>query len=316
MRVIAVFITLLCLSLGLNAHADDKLPPVVMELIKVSEHVYYVQGAPGAATQNHGFISNAAAIITDDGVILLDTLGSPALAQLFLQKLKKVPDKPVKKVIVSHYHADHIYGLQVFKDLGAEIIAPAGAEEYLNSDNAVTMLEERRKSLAPWVNADTHLVKPDRYVDGNEEINFGGVTLKLIFNGKAHSDGDQSVLVEPDGVLLIGDLIFEGRIPYVGDANTKVWLDRLKEMSQGKLVAMVPGHGPMSKKPQEVIKTTAHYIEFLRDKMGKAVEDMTPFDEAYEATDWGGFIHLPAFAEANRKNAYQVYLSMEQEGMQ
>ena len=50
--------------------------------------------------------------------------------------------------------------------------------------------------------------------------------------------------------------------------------------------------------------------------MGKAVEDMTPFDEAYAATDWGDFIHLPAFEEANRRNAYQVYLSLEQEGMQ
>ncbi|WP_084260469.1 MBL fold metallo-hydrolase [Thiothrix lacustris] len=316
MRAIAAFIAIFCLLLGLNARADDKLPPVVMELIKVSEHVYYVQGAPGAATQNHGFISNAAVIVTDEGVILFDTLGSPALAQLFLQKLKKVTDKPVKKVIVSHYHADHVYGLQVFKDMGAEIIAPAGAEDYLNAENTQTLLEERRTSLAPWVNADTHIVKPDRYVEGNEEINFGGVTLKLIFNGKAHSDGDQSVLVEPDGVLLIGDLIFEGRVPYVGDANTKVWLERLKEMSQSKLTAMIPGHGPMSKKPQEVIKTTAHYIEFLRETMGKAVEDMTPFDEAYEATDWGEFIDMPAFAEANRKNAYQVYLSLEQEGMQ
>ena len=316
MRAIAAFIAIFCLLLGLNARADDKLPPVVMELIKVSEHVYYVQGAPGAATQNHGFISNAAVIVTDEGVILFDTLGSPALAQLFLQKLKKVTDKPVKKVIVSHYHADHVYGLQVFKDMGAEIIAPAGAEDYLNAENTQTLLEERRTSLAPWVNADTHIVKPDRYVEGNEEINFGGVTLKLIFNGKAHSDGDQSVLVEPDGVLLIGDLIFEGRVPYVGDANTKVWLERLKEMSQGKLTAMIPGHGPMSKKPQEVIKTTVHYIEFLRETMGKAVEDMTPFDEAYAATDWGDFIHLPAFEEANRRNAYQVYLSLEQEGMQ
>lgn len=305
----------LLLLAGLNAHADEEFPPVVMELLKVSEHVYYVQGAPGAATQNHGFISNASVVVTDEGVIMFDSLGTPALAKLLLQKLREVTDQPVKKVILSHYHADHVYGLQVFKELGAEIIAPAGAEEYINAENTATVLAERRKLLAPWVNADTHIVSPDRYVEGNEEITLGGVTLKLIFNGKAHSDGDQSVLVEPDGVLLIGDLIFEGRVPYVGDANTKVWLERLKEMEKGKLAAMVPGHGPMSKNPQEVIKTTVHYIEFLRDKMGAAVEEMTPFDEAYEATDWGDFIDMPAFAEANRTNAYQVYLSLERESM-
>lgn len=204
----------------------------------------------------------------------------------------------------------------MFKEQGAEIIAPAGAEDYIHADNTATMLEERRKLLAPWVDENTHIVKPDRYVEGNEDIMLGGVTLKLIFNGKAHSDGDQSVLVEPDGVLLIGDLIFEGRVPYVGDANTKVWLERLKEMEKGKLTAMIPGHGPMSKKPQEVIARTAHYIEFLREHMGKAVEEMTPFDEAYEATDWGDFIDMPAFVEANRTNAYQVYLSLERESME
>lgn len=301
---------------GLNAHADEEFPSVVMELIKVSDHVYYVQGAPGAATQNHGFISNAAAIVTDEGVIVLDTLGTPALARMFLKKLSAVTDKPVKQVILSHYHADHVYGLQVFKELGAEIIAPAGADEYINAENTANVLEERRKLLSPWVDETTHIVKPDRYVEGSEEIMLGGVTLKLIFNGKAHSDGDQSVLVEPDGVLLIGDLIFEGRVPYVGDANTKIWLERLREMEKGELVAMIPGHGPMSKKPQEVIKRTAHYIEFLREHMGKAVEEMTPFDEAYDATDWGDFIDMPAFEEANRTNAYQVYLAMERESME
>lgn len=315
MRFFTRLLAGLLLLTALNTYADDEFPPVVMELIKVSDHVYYVQGAPGAATQNHGFISNAAAIVTDDGVIIFDTLGTPALAKLFLKKLREVTDQPIKKVILSHYHADHVYGLQVFKELGAEIIAPAGAEEYINSENTARVLEERRKLLAPWVDENTHIVPPDRYVEGNEEIKLGGVTLQLIFNGKAHSDGDQSVLVEPDGVLLIGDLIFEGRVPYVGDANTKVWLERLKEMEKGKLIAMIPGHGPMTKNPQKVIKTTAHYIEFLRDKMGAAVDEMTPFDEVYEATDWGDFIDMPAFAEANRTNAYQVYLSLERESM-
>lgn len=316
MRVVAVFATLFCLLWGLNVRAvEAERPPVVMELLKVSEHVYYVQGAPGTATQNHGFISNAAVIVTDEGVVLFDTLGTPALARLLLTKIQKITDKPVKKVIISHYHADHVYGLQVFKDLGAEIIAPAGAETYLDSENAEALLESRRKDLAPWVNADTRLVRPDRYVEGDEEIKLGKVVLKLIYNGQAHSDGDQSVLVEPDGVLLIGDLIFEGRVPFVGDANTKTWLERLQAMSGGTLTAMIPGHGPMSKQPQAVIATTAQYLAYLREKMGKAVADMTPFDAAYAATDWGDFIHLPAFEEANRRNAYQVYLSMEQESM-
>lgn len=311
--ILLVVLWLLSATLGA---AEQKLPPVAMELLPVSEHVYYVQGAPGTATQNHGFISNAAVIVTDEGVVLFDALGTPALANLLLQKIRKITDKPIKKVLVSHYHADHVYGLQVFKQQGAEIIAPAGAEDYLDSENAQALLESRRQDLAPWVDADTQLVRPDRYIDKDEDIKLGDVTLKVIYNGKAHSDGDQSVLVEPDGVLLIGDLIFEGRVPFVGDADTKTWLERLNAMATGNLKAMVPGHGPMSKNPKEAIQTTAKYVVFLREQMGKAVEDMTPFDDAYKKVDWGDFIHLPAFEEANRRNAYQVYLSMEQESMQ
>lgn len=295
--------------------SETNFPPVLMHLTKVSDHVYYVQGGAGAATDNHGFISNAAAIVTDDGVILVDTLGTPALSRMFLSKLREVTDQPIKKVIVTHYHADHIYGLQVFEDMGAEVIAPKGADEYLASDNAENLLADRRITLAPWVDEDTRLVQPDRYVEGNETITLGGVDVKIVFNGAAHSVGDQSVIVEPDGVLLMGDLIFQGRIPWVGDANTKVWLERLRELEQGKLTAMIPGHGPMSTKPKEAIALTANYIEFLRENMGNAVEEMLSFEEAYEATDWDEYFSMPAFIEANRRNAYQVYLAMEQESI-
>jgi len=67
------------------------------------------------------------------------------------EKIKKITDKPIVKVVVTHYHADHIYGLQVFKELGAEIIAPDGVYEYIDSEGATSRLEERRFSLDPWV---------------------------------------------------------------------------------------------------------------------------------------------------------------------
>jgi glyoxylase-like metal-dependent hydrolase (beta-lactamase superfamily II) len=79
-----------------------------MELERVSEHVYYIQGASGIATDNQGFISNAAAVMTSEGVVVVDALGSPSLAESFRGLLREVTDKPVVKVILTHYHADHI----------------------------------------------------------------------------------------------------------------------------------------------------------------------------------------------------------------
>jgi len=286
---------------------------VDIELKQVSEHVYYVQGKAGIATDNAGFISNAIAIITDDGVVIFDALGTPSLANKFYQKLREVTDQPVRKLILSHYHADHIYGIQVFKDMGAEIVAPAGTEAYLGSDAAVGRLEERRFSLEPWVNEQTRLVSPDRYIGETTRFEMGGVKFTLDYLGSAHSDGDMTLYVEPDRVLLSGDIIFEGRVPYLGDANTRQWLATLESMETNSLVALIPGHGPAADNPDRALKATSRYLAFVRENMHSAVENMDSFDEVYEGIDWSEFEQLPAFGAANRRNAYQVYLSIENE---
>jgi glyoxylase-like metal-dependent hydrolase (beta-lactamase superfamily II) len=131
--------------------------------------------------------------------------------------------------------------------------------------------------------------------------------------GNAHSDGDLTLYVLPDRVLLSGDIIFEGRIPFVGDANTRHWAQVLERMETEQLVALIPGHGGVAANPNDAISLTRRYLSFLRDRMALAVEEFVPFDEAYAATDWSEFEQLPAFEEANRRNAYQVYLSMEAE---
>ena len=287
--------------------------PVKMTLQKVSEHVYYVEGAAGTALDNEGFISNAGFVVTPAGVVVFDALGTPSLAAMLLKQIRDVTDQPIVKVISSHYHADHIYGLQVFKELGAEIIAPAGANDYLNAPTAEERLEERRFSLDPWVNDKTYLVAPDVLLTESSQFELGGMIFVITTVGGALSDGDLTLYVEPDRVLFSGDIIFEGRVAYLGDANTRHWLEVLTQMETTKLVALIPGHGPAAKDPNQAISMTRHYLAFIREAMGKAVEEMTSFDEVYAATDWSDFKDLPAFEAANRRNAYQVYLSMEEE---
>jgi glyoxylase-like metal-dependent hydrolase (beta-lactamase superfamily II) len=286
---------------------------VDMDVKQVSEHVYYVEGAAGIATDNEGFISNAGFVITGDGVVVFDALGTPSLAHKLVDKIREITDQPIRKVIVSHYHADHVYGLQVFEAMGADISAPEGAQKYIQSDAARMRLEERQFSLEPWVDEDTHLVLPDITVSKSDRFRMGDLTFTINYMGKAHSDGDLTMLVEPDKVLFSGDIIFEGRLPFVGNADTKNWLDTLTRLETGGLTALIPGHGPASTDPQQTIALTRAYLAFLREVMGAAVDEFIPFDEAYAAADWSRFHKLPAFEEGNRINAYQVYLSMEAE---
>lgn len=312
---LAIFYLLIMIIAGCDQSPKTVYPAtdVKMELKQVSDNVYYVQGEAGIATDNEGFISNAGFIVTDDGVVVFDALGTPSLANLLLSKIRTITDKPVIKVIVSHYHADHIYGLQVFKELGAEIIAPSGVLDYINSPAATERIEERRFSLEPWVNESTYLVTPDLIIDKSINFTHGKNKFTLDVLGAAHSEGDLTLYVEPDRVLFSGDIIFEGRVPYLGDANTRTWLETLKQMETSKVAALIPGHGPAAKDPNSAISATRHYLSTIRSVMAVAVNNLEDFAETYDKTDWSEFEKLPAFEEANRRNAYQVFLSMEEE---
>jgi glyoxylase-like metal-dependent hydrolase (beta-lactamase superfamily II) len=288
---------------------------VDMPLRRVSEHVWYVEGAAGPATENQGFVSNAGVVVTGAGVVVFDALGTPALARLLLEKIHELTQEPIVRVVVSHYHADHVYGLQVFADQDAEILAPAGAEKYLASPQALTRLQERRSLLAPWVNAKTRLVWPDRILKEGAQFQLGDVNFTATVVGKAHSDGDLTLYVAPDRVLFSGDIIFDGRLPYIGNGDTRRWLEVLRRMEREKLVALVPGHGSVTRQPDKAISQTRHYLEFLRTQMAQAAARLEPFEEAYAKTDWSEFRDVPAFDEANRRNAYQVYLELEAESL-
>lgn len=303
------------IGLLIPALAQAQYAPVSvnMPVKQVAPHSYYVMGLPGMATDFEGFISNAGFVITDEGVVVFDALGTPSLAWKLRQQIRTLTDKPVVKVIISHYHADHIYGIQVFQDEGAEIIAPKGAYEYLDLPVAEERLDERRFSLEPWVNENTRLVVPDKMIDQPMSFSLGGIDFELSYLGSAHSTGDLVMYVKQDATLYSGDIIFEGRVPYVGDADTKHWLTTLERLETGQLKALVPGHGPAAKKPQEAVSMTRRYLAKLREVMGVAIEDLMDFASAFDAADWHEFSHLPAFEAAHRRNAYQTFLSMEAE---
>ena len=146
---------------GLGAAQAAEAPP--MELQQVSPSAWYVQGVSElGSSANQNFISNAGVVVTQTGVVLVDALGSPALAKRLVAEIKKVTPLPITHVLVTHYHADHIYGLQVFKDLGAKIFAHRAALIYLNSDTAQLRLDASREQLFPWIDENTRLVAPDR----------------------------------------------------------------------------------------------------------------------------------------------------------
>jgi glyoxylase-like metal-dependent hydrolase (beta-lactamase superfamily II) len=294
--------------------ADSAEVTVPMEAERVGPHSYFVQGLPGAASsENQGFMSNAGFVVTREGVVVFDALASPPLAKKLLGLIRKITKQPIKRVIVSHYHADHFYGLQVFKAEGAEIWAHRAGEGATRTEEAALRLAQRKEALFPWVDDDTQLLEADRFLEGDTDFELGGLHFALRYVGPAHSTEDLAMMVKEDRVLYAGDLVFRGRVPFVGDADSRAWIAALDKLIVFNPKVLVPGHGALSRTPRTDLVFTRDYLSYLRAQMGQAARKLIPFEEAYEQTDWSKYRAMPAFNEANRVNAYNQYLRLEQE---
>ena len=303
------FAALLAASACLLAHALEPLKP-----IRVVENVYYVQGKAGVASAaNEGFNSNAGFVVTREGVVVIDALGTPALGEALIAAIGTVTRAPIKRLVLTHYHADHFYGAVAFQRAGVEIWAHRSALPYLESGDPERRREQRAKELFPWVDENMPIVRADRWLDDVTRFSMGGVDFEIIHVGPAHSPEDVMVRLPHEGVVFCGDILFAGRIPFVGDADSGRWLARIEDLAAMKPRYIVTGHGAISMDPARDLALTRDYLVYLRAAMGKAVENFVPFEEAYAATDWRRFASVPVFEPANRVNAYGTYLQMERE---
>jgi glyoxylase-like metal-dependent hydrolase (beta-lactamase superfamily II) len=192
-------------------------------------------------------------------------------------------------------------------------LAHRAALGYLNSDTAQLRLQASRQELAPWIDANTALVEADEWLDTERELKIGEVQLQVKHVGPSHTPEDLVVYLPQQRLLFAGDLVFRARIPFVGQADSRRWMTALDGLLALDARVIVPGHGPVSESAREDMQLTRDYLGYLRSTMGRAAKNMDPFEEAYTATDWSRFEALPLFRLANRMNAYNTYLLLEQE---
>ena len=288
------------------------LPAAALEAIRVSPSVYYIRGESGVPSlANRGHTSNAGFVVTKEGVVVFDALGTPVLGREFIAAIRKVTQAPIRRVIISHFHADHVYGLAPFKAAGAEIWAHRAARAYLESEAAQQRLAERRVTLAPWVDANMRLTPADRWLDGDTSLKLGGLTFRLLTVGPARTPEDLAMAVVEENVLFVGDLMFSGRLPFVGEADSKAWIAAIDRIVKVNPKVLIGGHGDASRDAAADLRFTRDYLVYLRDKMGAAADALDDFDAAYAKTDWSRFAHLPAFDVTNRRNAFNTYVRMQ-----
>lgn len=290
-----------------------------LPVTRIAPNTYAVYGHIAEVdTRNRGFNGNAGFVITKDGVVVIDALGTPLLGKRLLASIRKITDKPVRNLILTHNHPDHSYGAIAFKKAGTSIIAHAGTQDYLRSSNLENSVAYRRE-IIPQDMRGFEPVPPDEAIAGElfgkQVFQLGEHRFEVYNVNHHHSFGDLVIRQLPENIIWIGDLAFNGRTTFMGDGHSAATLkgiDWLRSaFPEAKL--MVPGHGKAQRPPFPMLQQTYSYVERLRANMRKAVEQGDSLEDAVANCDFPDWRRVPLYAENHKKNCNFVYQEMEQE---
>jgi glyoxylase-like metal-dependent hydrolase (beta-lactamase superfamily II) len=300
----------------LRADAADDRP---LPCYRIGPSTYLLFGNIAQVdSENRGWNGNAGFIVTGDGVIVIDTLGTPKLGRRLLATIASVTDQPVRYVIITHNHPDHAYGAAAFQQLdGVTVITHAGMLEYTNSATLQRSVDYRRDILGEDMQG-FEPVDADVLVNGEpfdkQRIQLGDQVLDIYNSGSHHSYGDLVIDQVNDGILWIADLAFNQRTTFMGDGDSGQILEAQAWLMENFAAAtlMVPGHGSPQTRPFPMVERTRRYVERLRETMREAVDNGVSLLDATEHTDFEDWKDVPLYESNQRANAAFVYREMEQ----
>ena len=287
------------------AHADTHTKDL-FELKKVGDGVYAAIAAP-----QYKVNSNAAVIVTNDGVVVVDSHSKPSAAKFVYQQIQKVTNTPVKKIVNTHFHWDHWQGNEAYGS-GVEVISSAQTKENLTNPDAgvggVAFIEKQLNALpaeiqklkdeatkAPNAQAKANIENnlrqaeayleelkrmkpplPTRTVSKTESVMVGGREIQLQMLGRGHTNGDLYIYLPKEKIVMTGDACVDW-MPYFGDSYPEDWATTLAQVEKLDFTHVIPGHGePMTKQHLSFFRS---YVADFVAAMKKGVADGASLDE-------------------------------------
>ncbi len=239
----------LALALAFAPTATAARRPVVQRL---APGVYAYIGGEGST--NSGFV------VTDKGVIVIDSQGPRARALDLLSRIREKTGKPVTYVINTHYHGDHTFGNQYFH---GRIISHEETRRLLISEDKPHR-KRFKKIFGPDSLKGFRLTLPDITFDDRLDIYEGGRILTLIHPGPAHTKGDAYVYLRKERIVFTGDILYKGRLPWLGDGSVLGNIRALDAILGLKAKIYVPGHGGVATK-KDVLEYKSYLLDLVRE---------------------------------------------------
>ncbi|MGH6913104.1 MAG: MBL fold metallo-hydrolase, partial [Geminicoccales bacterium] len=228
---------------------------------------------------------NAGVIVGDDEVMIVDTLATPVQAQSLIDQIRRVTDKPIKYIVLSHYHAVRVLGASAY---GAEhVIASQGTYELIQERGAEDFKSEAQRfpRLFQAVESVPGLTSPTMVFDRQLTLFLGAREVRIMHVGRGHTKGDTVVWLPKEKVLFSGDQVEWGATPYCGDAHLREWPDTLEKLKALGPEKLVPGRGEALATAADcraAIESTQAFVRAMYGAVKEGVEAGKPLGEVYK----------------------------------
>ncbi|WP_315765333.1 quinoprotein relay system zinc metallohydrolase 2 [Bradyrhizobium sp. SZCCHNS2005] len=281
-----------------------------LDVSEIAPGVYVHIGQIALMTaENEGAIANLDFIVGNEAVAVIDTGGSVREGRQLLAAVRARTDKPIRYVINTHAHPDHMFGNAAFQQAGTTFVGAKNLPRAL-AVRGPHYIEAFRQIMGAKLVDEVRLVSPSVLVDDSKSLDLGGRTIVLKAWNTAHSDCDLTVYDEQSRILFSGDLVFLRHIPVV-DGSLRGWLGDMAGLSAVQAERVVPGHGPVSPWPG-ALADERRYLDILAGDIRGLIARGRPIADAATA----GASERPnweLFDDYHARNATAAFSELEWE---
>jgi len=273
---------------------------------RIAPDVYVFVGAnEDFSLANGGNILNTGAIVTDAGVIVINTGPSRLYGEQLRRAIGRITDKPVIRVYISKLHPDHFLGDQAFRDV--PIYASPRTIQLLG-EQAEDLTDNMYRLVGPWMRGTEAVIPNHEAKDGVERI--GGHDIEVL-NLAGHTPGDLVLLDRTRRVLFSGGVVFNQRAPTTPHADLQQWRDELQRLSQLNFDLLVPSHGPVAHDKLPIAQT-ADYLAWLDTSFSRAAGHGMGMAEVLDLAMPERFRHLAVMPDEYQRSVSHLYGGYEE----